>query len=466
MTLLAATVPLQAQSPVPQVRTYDLDVTFQPDQAGMDAQAHITFQPLQSVPDSLVFYLHGELSVDSIVWDGASVPFAEEKVFYYFDYSLIATRVVLEVAGRSLSSGLSVFYGGYINPSRARSPSDYMRVDATGVLLRGYAYSPWFPIFLESRESSYAVSFPSVTIRTPRELRTVFIGTKLDEREEEDRRVTRWRAHDVDLLEVQCSALRWRVTSRGDVHAYHNSTESSRRAATNLLDYGERLAALFRSYFRSDAVAPDVFFMEMPRFGEISSGNVVGLTTSGWRAFEQVDLTNEAVVHAIGTIAHELVHSFVRFPMDFSDPLWTFMIEGFPSYFYKPVLAELIGEEYYRSSLRRSERIYLRNREQAGEGGIPPEKPLLEITAEEISLYKDRFVLGDRGSLFFNYLRTRMGSDRFLEFAHDLFSMDTLDVEGLEATILTYLPNAREDVRTWLMTTEYPERFQLETLWP
>ncbi len=44
--------------------------------------------------------------------------------------------------------------------------------------------------------------------------------------------------------------------------------------------------------------------------------------------------------------------------------------------------------------------------------------------------------------------------------------MDTLDVARLEGTILTYLPDAREDVRTWLMTSEYPERFQLETLWP
>jgi hypothetical protein len=466
--LVLAPVTVRAQSSPLQVRTYELDVAFHPHSAAMNALADITFQPVPTAPDSLTFYLHGELSVDSIMWEGVSVRFAQEKVYYFFDYSLIANRVAVDRAGRSLSSGISVFYQGYLNPSRVRSRSDYMRVDAGGVLLRAYGYSPWFPIFLETWQSSYRVSFPSVTIRTPRELRTVFVGTKLEEREEEGQRVTEWRALEVDLVDAQCSAQRWEVTSRGEVHAYHNPTGPSRRAAAHLLEFGEQLATLYRRYYRSDAVTPEVYFMEMPRFGEISSSNVVGLPATGWRAFEQMDMTNDTVAHEIATIGHELVHAFVRPQMDYADPLWAFMMEGFPSYFHKPVLAELTGEERYRSGMRRTERIYLQNREEARAGSeqIPLEKPLLDITAEEMPLYKDRFLLGDRGSLFFNYLRTRMGSDRFFEFTQELFSKDTLDVGRLEGTILTYLPDAREDVRTWLMTSEYPERFHLETLWP
>ncbi|NIM48045.1 MAG: hypothetical protein GTN78_00580 [Gemmatimonadales bacterium] len=467
-TILVAAAPVHTQSPTVRVSTYALDVTFHPERAAMEAQAHITFQPSAAPPDSLTFYLHGELAVDSVLWEGAAVPVVQEKVYYYFDYSLIATRATVARGGRSLSEGLSVFYQGYLNPSRARSNSDYMRVDTDGVLLRGYAYSVWFPIFLDAWQSSYRVSFPRVTIRTPPSLRTVFVGTQLAEREENGHRVSEWRATDVDLLEVQCSAQPWEVTSRGAYHAYHQRTDLSRRAAARLLEVGEQLAVRFRRYFRSDAVAPDVYFMEMPPFGDISSGNVVGLTSTGWAEFAQMDPANNAVTGKIATIAHELVHAFVRPQMDFADPLWAFMIEGFPSYFFKPVLAELLGEEYYRADMRRLQEIYLRNREnaRAGRRGLPPEKPLLEITADEVPQYKDRFLLGDRGGLFFNYLRTRMGSERFLEFAHDLFSTDTLDVERLEEAILTYLPDAREDVRLWLTTSEYPERFRLETLWP
>lgn len=452
--------PIHAQDAPVRVDTYELDVTFRPESAALEAAAHITFEPPRKAPDSLTFYLHGELSVDSIVWSGGSVPFAQEKVYYYFDYSLIANRVAIPLSDRSLTSAISVFYRGYFSPSRVRSLSDYTRIDADGVLLRSYGYSLWFPIFLESRQTSYKVSFPSVTIRTPSEFRTVFVGSLVGEREDGTQRVSRWQASDIDLLDVQCSARRWEVTARENTFAYHNPNDASRFASTHLLAFSKQLVSLYRQNYRAQATAPDVYYMEMPRYGAISSSNVVGVPTISWHRLDRegaVDLT----------VAHELVHPFVRFEMDFSDPLWAFMIEGFPSYFYQPALAEIDGEEGYRTGMRGLEQNYLRDRDdaRAGRRGIPPEKPLLEITAAEMSLYKDRFVLGDRGSLFFNYLRTRMGSEGFFAFTRDLFSTDSLDVERLVNVILKHLPDAAEDVRTWLMTSDYPEHFRLENLW-
>jgi len=81
--------------------------------------------------------------------------------------------------------------------------------------------------------------------------------------------------------------------------------------------------------------------MQMPQFGDISSGNVSGISTKIWADFNQYNWPKQV-------LAHELVHSFVQYPLSQTNQLFALMTEGFPSYFHLPVLAELLGENWYQ----------------------------------------------------------------------------------------------------------------------
>jgi hypothetical protein len=464
LTVLAAPLtvppPTHAQTSPVRVRTYELDVHLLQDSAALAGRAEVTFELVEERPEKLVFFLHGELRADSLAVGGQPVSSTSDKQFYYFDYSLVATRVEVDVAGVPFEEGLTIFYSGYMSPSRARTPSDYMRIDADGVLLRSYGYSLWFPIFLGDRETSYRVSFPRVTLRTPADFRAVFVGHRVREYEEGDQRISEWSAEDVDLIDVQCTARRFDVTSRGSYNAYHLRNLASEQAGQRMLGFVEALDTRYRDYYRRDATPAEIHIMEMPRYGNISSDNVVGITSEYW-------LDYDATFSSRSLLAHELVHPHVMYNLDREDPMWVMAIEGFPKYFYLPVLAELEGEAVYQEHFERVEAAYLRRKETGKDRrgrALPLEKPLLEITADEIGLYKDGFVLGDRSQLFFNYLRARMGPERFFEFTRQLFSQERMNLGVLEDVVLRYLPDARADIRIWLTTSEYPARFRLQAL--
>ena len=112
-----------------------------------------------------------------------------------------------------------------------------MRIDGDGVLFRAYGYSLWFPIFLGDRETSYSVSFPKVTLRTPADFRAVFVGHRVRDYIEGEERVSEWSAEDVDLFDAQCSARRFDVTSRGSYHAYHLRNLASEQAGERMLGF-------------------------------------------------------------------------------------------------------------------------------------------------------------------------------------------------------------------------------------
>lgn len=439
------------------VGSYDIDAAFEPSQSSMVAHAHINFAAPVSGEERLVFYLHNELVVDSVSLEGHPASFTSEEVDYYLNYSTKALRTEVPVPSGSPIRTLSVFYSGHVRPSDARSPSDYMRIDSDGVFLRSYGYSLWFPIFLESQQTSYAVSFPRVLLRTPMEYRSVFVGSMVSEYEEGGRRISEWKVGDVDLLHVQCTAQRFEVTSSGQIHAYHGSSEASRAAAADILSFTDELTQEYRRTYGPGSSDGQTHLMEMPKYGMIASGNVSGLPTDLWQAFQEQEGFRMG-------LAHELVHQFVFVPVELSDPLWPFAIEGFPSYFYLSSLGKLTGEEHYQAQLARVEASYLRKRETVGSEGshLPPEVPLLEIPYQNFSQYKDTFVLSDRALLFLNFLRTRMGSEGFDRFTVDLFNRDRLDLPTFRQIVADHLPESEDVVRVWLETTEYPPELRLQ----
>jgi hypothetical protein len=457
-TLLST--PAFSQDEYPRVGQYSLDATFYPAEARMEARAGVVFAPDAIVGDRAIFYLHGELWVDSVLSGSHPVPYEQEKVLYDYEYSMVATQCTLELTDFAADDELIVFYSGYMNPSKVSSPSDYMRIDADGVFLRAYGYSLWFPVFLPARQDDYQVTFSPVAIRTPAEFRSVFLGTETNEHVDAGWRVTEWQAENISLFYAQCTAQRYEVTSEGNYFTYHYANEQSRTAAKDILAFAQRMNSLYDQHYRHGAEGGQFYIIEMPKYGDISSGNVTGLMSGSWRTFMDESWRQRA-------LAHELVHPFVGVPVSRDDPLWSLAIEGFPSYFHLPILAEQLGDEWYQGYMNSTEERYLKYRETGvNRRGrpLPPEKPLLKISAEEMSTYKDEFVLSDRALLFLNYLLAKMGRDVFFEFTAELLNRDSLTAESFVQLIENYLPGSAKDVDLWLNTTEYPQRFHLANL--
>jgi len=333
-----------------------------------------------------------------------------------------------------------------------------MRIDSEGVFLRSYPYSVWFPVFLEEEQDTYPVNFTRVLLRTPQEFRSVFTGTWIEDRIENGMRISHWSADSVDLFDAQWTARRFELKREKGFFIYSKNDPLSMEMAGHVLDIAKSLDGYYRTHYRDAELGGQLHIMQMPRFGDISSGNVVGITDENWTTINEDP-------YATFTLAHEYVHPFVQARTPRSDPFYALMIEGFPSYFYLPALAEIHGEEIYSNTLKSwVEKGYLSKRRSGKDRRgrpLPEEKPLLEITPDEIRIYKDQFVLCDRALLLGNYLRSRLGKESFKELTLELFSREEMTRPVFEEVVLKYLPDAREDLRIWLTTTEYPKRLRL-----
>ena len=433
------------------VQSCSLDAEFRPAEAWVGARAKLRLETSSPAPEEATFYLHGELSVSSLKLGDDDVAFEQERVLYAANYSMLATRVTLPLSGHDLDRDLTVVYEGYFHPSKARSASDYMRIDADAVLLRSFPYSLWFPVFLEPDGDGYPVDFPSVVLRTPEAFLSVFAGERTAERVEDGQRITEWRAAGLDLFAAQCSAQRWVLERRGPYHVYSLPDEASRERAAAILAFTSKLDGVCRRRYRPSASADQIHVLQMPRYGDISSGNVLGLSTEAWNAFDPG-------TYAGLTLAHEFVHPFVWVPTPKADPLYAFVVEGFPGYFHWPALAELLGDDVYERALDRAQASYLQRRESGHDRwnrALPPEKPLTRFTADDVGVYKDRFVLNDRALLCLDYYRRRMGSG-FDAFVRELFELERMDRTSLERVIEAHLEGGSASLATWLDTTEFP----------
>lgn len=449
-------MPVLAGTQSPRVAAYTLDVAFAPAAATMRGEAVVRFDPAASVGDSITCYLHGELSVDSVLIDGVPTVPSERPVFYEFDYSLIAREITISVGGARPQS-LTIAYSGSFNRSQSRSPSDYMRIDESGVFLRAYGYSLWFPVFLPARADDYNVDFERVTVRLPRGFTGVFVGARTGARTVGDTVITEWTAPNTSLFAAQLTARPFQTLRGGAFEILHLPDSVSADAARSILDFAQVLCHRNATRYRAPDRADVHYIVQTPPYGDIASGGVTGLMESTWRVFSEDENAQRA-------LAHELVHSYVRLDIPRDDSLFCLAVEGFPSYFHLPCVAEQRGAEFYNRFVGWMETLYLDRRASGKDRrgrSLPPEKALLAVTADELPVYKDNFVLGDRALLFLNFLRARMGR-RFDDFTADLFNAGVTSVGRFRAMIENHLPGSADDVRIWLETTEYPERFHFD----
>jgi hypothetical protein len=156
------------------------------------------------------------------------------------------------------------------------------------------------------------------------------------------------------------------------------------------------------------------------------------------------------------------VHAFVQTPTAKTDALYAFQIEGFPSYFHLPALGSLLGEGWYKAQLDHVEKAYLERRATGKYRGetMPPEKAILALTADDISAYKDVFVLNDRALLFWDYLRRKAPPSAYDGFVHALTAAPNVSADSFFALLGQYMPELVPDAHSWLETTAFPDAFR------
>jgi hypothetical protein len=355
---------------------------------------------------------------------------------------------------------LTITYGGMFNPNYAGSPSNYMRIDAEGAYLRGYGYSLWFPVFLNARENASEADF-EVKIITPRPFVGVFTGQRLGESIERDRRVSHWKARQLNLMDVQLTIRPFIVREQNGIYLYHLDNPKSKAVVGDLFNFIGRLKTIYGKNYREIKTTPQIHIAELPNFASgISAENMIGITSGQWQAFSMGNKDDGLKE----LVSHELVHAFVQVPTQRQDPIAALVVEGFPSYFHLPALAEILGEKWYQRRMASIEEAYLRKKEtkktRRGDP-LPPEKPLLSLTFDDVGTYKDTFVLNDRALLFLNYARQLLGKERFREFTREMCGLSGLTVPLFKGLLTKYLPGHEEDMRIWLETNDFPERFRI-----
>jgi hypothetical protein len=153
------------------------------------------------------------------------------------------------------------------------------------------------------------------------------------------------------------------------------------------------------------------------------------------------------------------VHPYVHIPVSKDNPFCALVVEGFPSFFQVYALKRIDRTFDLDQKMKEIEKQYLAKRERRD---FTKEKPILQITFDEIGNYKDHFVLNDRVWLFFYDLWKEMGDESFDVFLKKLFSWDSINYKRFEGLILEFLPDFKEKLNLWLNTTEYSQAMKIQ----
>jgi len=480
---------LWANEPAARILSYELEVGFFPDArmdfAGlievlegtrpewnkedsfgnyphMKGKALMVVDLGQNPCSSLDFYMHGELRAHWLKLGTEELKFSQERVFYPVSYSRVANKVSVKLNGLSGKHRFEMAYGGVFNPSVASAASSYMRTDKQGAYLRAFGYSMWFPVVQKGRSDVPRTNFTTVKIITPKHFVPVFTGNRLTETVKGQHRLSQWQAIGINLWDAQMTVRPFKIKQNKGLFIYHLDNAKSAASSADLIKYVKQLLAYFSDHYRAVKNTPQLHVAELPNFASgISSGNMIGMTSGQWQRFSLMDKDVDMEI----LVSHELVHTFVRPEVSINSPLYALIIEGFPSYFHFPALAEILGEEWYQKYIGRVEKSYLRKKKTGKNWRgrpLPVEKPILTLTAEDISEYKDTFILNDRVRLFLHYIRTKLGKKRFKSFTRQLCGSRNLTPFTLIELIEKYLPASAKDVRLWLGSNEYPQRFHLK----
>lgn len=404
------------------------------------------------------FYLHGELKIDSITSGKTTLEYESERVFYEKDYSNVGLKTTISFPAAIEERTVEVHYSGFMNPSRSRSLSDYMRINKDeGVFLRGYYYSPWFPVFQGPEQDDPEVEFRQITLRLPSGFKAVVTGELLSEKLEGDVYTAIWKPGMAKTSDIQCTARPYKIIHSDNIFVYYLDDVQS---GEKIIDYTQGLKYFFGTNLRSVHNTDPLYILEMPDYGNISSQNVIGVSSDLYKDFDS-DQNSKL------TIAHELVHPYVSIPIEKENPLSALIIEGFPGFFHLYGLAKVSDDFHLKGYMERIETSYLKKKQTGKDGRgnlLPLDKPITDITFDEIGQYKDLFILSDRVRLFLYHLLNKMGDEKYQEFLVELFQLDSIDYEILESLVVSYLPGYERSLDLWLNTVEYPKSLYINEI--
>lgn len=436
-------------------QTYDIDLKIIPDEASLEATARITFDEADTQPEHL--YLHGELRHSALAINGVPVEVEAEVVYHWNNYSLTALKVPLESPDGSTIETIDIEYAGMMNRSASRYRSDYYRIDDTGAYLRGDLNSYWFPAFAESRERMDRVTFNEIRVETPLDFHAVVGGDKLEEGVTEDGRYSIWSTGEINPVMLQLSAARFERFEGPGITTYALRDEASLAKGNSILDFASQIGAVFREIFGPVAMNGQMLHvMQLPEYADIFSLSVIGLSEDRWRDFDPAGGSGR-------TLAHELIHPYVMRPAPVDDPVYALAREGLAASLYLQALINVTGRESYDAYIERLQPFYVTvlERVASGDDRYPPEIAIYDIRGSEgISQYKDTYVLSFRVRLMMDYLYRSLGHEAFFAAIDEALSHEELTADRFEAPFIARDPSLEDDLRVWLQTSEYPERFQ------
>lgn len=407
--------------------------------------------------DTLTFYLHGELKIDSIISRGKTLDYGSQKIFYPNDYSNVGLKTKVPTSQLEGGKELSIYYSGFFSSSRARSLSDYMRIsERDGIFLRGYYYSLWFPVFLKPEQEEYPINITELKIKAPKNITAISVGERLDVNIKGDQEEVVWSPGRVLPSDLQITGRPYKKFKSQNVFVYYvGESDKGRKIAS----FVESLNNVFKSYFLDAQTSDTLFILELPEYGNISSLNVIGISEDVYENFES-DLYSRR------TIAHELVHPYVQMQISSTNEFYALVIEGFANFFHLYAMQKIDDESLdLYLFMKKVERTYLQMKETGKDwrgNPLPNEIPILKIEADEIGVYKDRFILSDRVRLFLYTLLVKMGEEKFDLFIKDLFSSSYLDYRSFESLVVNYLPGYENELDIWLNSIDYPDEFLLD----
>lgn len=436
--------------------SYDIEALYTPQPPALSATASMALESAAPA-SSIVFYLHGELALQSAESAGSPLTCSEEAVFSRIDYSMVANKVTCSLAEPRRSADLKVTYAGPLNPSVAAALSNYMRVDGAGVFLRGYGYSLWFPVFPEPNGELPPISRVRMRLTGPKTHTSVGVGLWAGHTVSGDVATDEWIAQDITAFDLHYAARPWVRLGTGAVAVLAMPDTASQAAGLRIASFANAATQSYRRLYRERAdTAVGRIVEQLPQFGNTATSNVVSISDENWAAFDVTTRSAE-------TLAHELVHAYVQVPTPMADPMFAMTIEGMPSYFHLPVLFALRGgDEGYQRKLDEVQAAYLERRRTGRDArgrSLPPEKPMLQMSPADVGVYKDVFVLNDRALLFWDWLRRTAGVRGFDAFVKELTNADRITQDRFFELLGRRFPALQADARLWLGSTELPQRF-------
>ena len=331
-----------------QVKSYIIDLEFFPENAQMwnypvsntsFVRGNSELEISENSNEKLTFYLHSEFKIDSIIVGNNAVDYKSEKVMVSYSYNLLALKTTLN-ATDIIDNKLQIYYSGFMNPSKVRSLSDYMHIESSsGVFLRSYGYSLWFPIVVKENQEAYASIFKKVSVTTPNTFTTVINGelTTILTKNDGKRITTIWKPGVKNISDLQITSRPYSKLTNNLTNIYYLKEEAK---AQRILNFTKHLKEFYAQSFKEIDDNVDLHILEMPEYGNISSGNVIGISNDVFKNFDKS-------LHSKMTIAHELVHPYVNIETSTDSRFTAFVKEGFPSYFHLYSLRNLLNSEEF-----------------------------------------------------------------------------------------------------------------------